>query len=68
MAASPVSRPGQLQMRDITFAARIRRPKEFKQNDTSFDRTTVIRSILLNSGMHQASDPVCRGGKVRPGL
>ena len=41
MAADPVSRPGQLQMRDIAFAAQILHLKELKQNDTSFNRTAV---------------------------
>jgi len=42
MAADPVSRPGQLQMRDIAFAAQILHLEELKQNDTSFNRTAVI--------------------------
>jgi hypothetical protein len=42
MAADPVSRPGQLQMRDIAFAAQILHLEELKQNDTSFNRTAVL--------------------------
>ncbi|MFM8683739.1 MAG: hypothetical protein ACKOEG_08165 [Chthoniobacterales bacterium] len=41
MAADPVSRPGQLQMRDIAFAAQILHIEKLKQNDTSFNRTAV---------------------------
>jgi hypothetical protein len=42
MAADPVSRSGQLQMRDIDFAAQIPHLEELKQNDTSFNRTAVM--------------------------
>jgi len=42
MAADPVSRPGQLQMRDIDLAAQIPHREELKQNDTSFNRTDVV--------------------------
>jgi len=42
MATDPVSRAGQLQMRDIAFAAQIPYPEELKQNDTLFNRTGVI--------------------------
>jgi hypothetical protein len=42
MAADPVSRLGQLQMRDIAFAAQIPHLEELKQNDTSFNRTAVV--------------------------
>jgi len=41
MAANPVSRPFQLQIRHIAFAAQIIHLEELKQNDTSFNRTAV---------------------------
>jgi hypothetical protein len=42
MAADPVSRPGQLQMRDIAFTAQIPHLESLKRNDTSFNWTVVI--------------------------
>jgi hypothetical protein len=41
MAADPVSKPFQLQMRDIAFAAQIPHVEELKQNDSLFNRTAV---------------------------
>jgi len=59
MAADPVSRPGQLQMRDIAFAAQILHLKELKQNDTSFNRTAVIPPIKMSRGSAAASKRIC---------
>jgi 2-polyprenyl-3-methyl-5-hydroxy-6-metoxy-1,4-benzoquinol methylase len=42
MAADPVSKPFQLQMRDIAFAAQIPHVEHLKQNDSLFNRTAVI--------------------------
>jgi len=42
MAADPVSKPLQLQMRDIAFAAQIPHVEHLKQNDSLFNRTAVI--------------------------
>jgi len=47
MAANPVSRPFQLQIRHIAFAAQILHLEELKQNDTSFNRTAVLNHIQL---------------------
>jgi hypothetical protein len=41
MAADPVSRPFQLQIRHIDFAAQIPHLEELKQNDSSLNRTGV---------------------------
>jgi hypothetical protein len=54
MAADPVSRSGQLQMRDIAFAAQIPHLEELKQNDTSFNRTAVKLNMKLEA--HRNSD------------
>ena len=53
MAADPVSRPGQLQMRDIAFDAGILHLEELKKNDTSFNRTAV--ACFINLGESQNS-------------
>jgi hypothetical protein len=49
MAADPVSRPIQLQIRHTDFAAQIPHLEEVKQNDTSFNRTAVLTHILFRS-------------------
>ena len=47
MAADPVSRPFQLQIRHIAFAAQIPHLEELKRNDSSFNRTGVQLSIEI---------------------
>jgi len=46
MAADPVSKPFQLQMRDIAFAAQIPHVEHLKQNDSLFNRTAV--NLIIN--------------------
>jgi hypothetical protein len=46
MAADPVSKPFQLQMRDIAFAAQIPHVEHLKQNDSLFNRTAVTNTKL----------------------
>ena len=50
MAADPVSRLSQLQMRDIAFDAQIPHLEELKQNDTSFNRTAVTEGNKVSEG------------------
>jgi putative addiction module component (TIGR02574 family) len=47
MAANPVSRPFQPQIRHIAFTAQIPHLEELKQNDTSFNRTGVIWDTIV---------------------
>jgi hypothetical protein len=53
MAANPVSRPFQPQIRHIAFTAQIPHLEELKQNDTSFNRTGVGK----NSKKRSCADP-----------
>ena len=46
MTADPVSRLFELQIRHISFVAQIPHLEYLKQNDTSFNRTSVKNSIL----------------------
>jgi hypothetical protein len=52
MAADPVSKPFQLQMRDIAFAAQIPHVEHLKQNDSLFNRTAVALSIFIDTSAH----------------
>jgi hypothetical protein len=47
MAADPVSRPIQLQIRHIDFAAQVSHLEHLKQNDTSFNRTGVSLHFFI---------------------
>jgi hypothetical protein len=56
MAADPVSKPFQLQMRDIAFAAHIPHVEHLKQNDSLFNRTAVTRINNLTCVVDGHSD------------
>jgi acyl carrier protein len=58
MAADPVSKPFQLQMRDIAFAAQIPHVEHLKQNDSLFNRTAVLQLDSFSNDRLSSNNPL----------